>query len=129
MRNSVLLSAAAALLASGTLMAGPAVAAAGPFEGLRVVAEPLGLVEKTQFIYLGRRHCFYPDGWHGPGWYWCGYNWRRGFGWGGPEGWHGWRYGERREERREEWRGHERREEGRGREGREEWRERRRDRY
>ena len=72
------------------------------FDDIRVAADRLGILEKTQFIYEGRRHCFYPDGWHGPGWYWCGYNLRRGLGWGGPEGWRGWRGGgERREERRE----------------------------
>jgi hypothetical protein len=48
-------------------------------------------VEETQFVYRHRRYCFYPNGWHGPGFYWCGYAWRRGFGWGGPRGWHGWR--------------------------------------
>ena len=30
------------------------------------------------------------DGWNGPGWYWCGYAWRRGYGWGGGYGYHGW---------------------------------------
>jgi hypothetical protein len=48
-------------------------------------------VEKTQFIFGGREYCFYPAGWHGPGFYFCGYAWRRGFGWGGPVGWRGWR--------------------------------------
>src|SRR6266567_8668019 len=66
---------------------------------IRVAADRLGILEETQFIYEGRRHCWYRDGWHGPGWYWCGYDWRRGLGWGGPEGWQGWRW---REERREE---------------------------
>jgi hypothetical protein len=93
----------AALIANGTLIPGGAEAAAtATFDGIRAAAEPLGILEKTQFIFEGRRHCWYPDGWHGPGWYWCGYNWRRGLGWGGPEGWHGWVRGERREERHEE---------------------------
>ncbi len=47
-------------------------------------------VEKTQFLSGGRQYCFYPDGWRGPGFYWCGYAQRRGFGWGGPAGWRGW---------------------------------------
>ncbi len=48
-------------------------------------------VETVQlYVYGGRRYCFYPDGWRGPGYYWCGYAWRRGFGWGGPWGWRGW---------------------------------------
>ena len=54
--------------------------------------DPLRL-EETQFIYGGRNYCWYAGGWHGPGYYWCGYAGRRGFGWGGPAGWHGWRGG------------------------------------
>jgi hypothetical protein len=34
-------------------------------------------------------YCWYDQGWKGPGWYQCGYAWRRGHGWGGPYGWHG----------------------------------------
>jgi hypothetical protein len=56
-------------------------------------ADRLSAVEKTQFVYLGRNYCWYPDGWHGPGFYWCGYAYRTGFGWGGPIGWRGWRHG------------------------------------
>lgn len=49
--------------------------------------------EPTQFyMWNDRRYCWYDDGWHGPGYYWCGYHWRRGYGWGGPMGWHGWRH-------------------------------------
>jgi hypothetical protein len=47
-------------------------------------------LEHVQFFFGGQNYCFYPDGWHGPGFYWCGYGNRRGFGWGGPEGWRGW---------------------------------------
>ena len=47
-------------------------------------------VQQSQFIFGGRNYCFYPNGWNGPGFYWCGYAWRRGFGWGGGRGWHGW---------------------------------------
>jgi len=63
--------------------------------GLGDAADRVSAVEKTQFVYLGRNYCWYPDGWHGPGFYWCGYAWRSGFGWGGPIGWHGWRGGGR----------------------------------
>src|SRR4051812_37087493 len=35
-------------------------------------------------------YCWYNEGWRGPGWYWCGYEWNSGFGWGGPYGWLGW---------------------------------------
>jgi hypothetical protein len=50
-------------------------------------------VEQAQFIYGGRNYCWYDSGWRGPGFYWCGYAWRRGFGWGGGAGWHGWHRG------------------------------------
>jgi hypothetical protein len=50
-------------------------------------------VDKAAYIWLGRSYCFYPVGWHGPGWYWCGYPWVYGVGWGGVWGWHGWRGG------------------------------------
>jgi hypothetical protein len=26
------------------------------------------------------------------GWYWCGYRLRKGLGWGGPEGYQGWKH-------------------------------------
>ena len=69
--------------------------------GLGSAADTLGLVEKSQYFYVeksqyfydGRDYCWYPDGWHGPGFYWCGYNLRAGYGWGGPIGWRGWRVG------------------------------------
>jgi hypothetical protein len=85
MRKSILTLAAmaAAVLAFGK-------AEAMPLGGLGQAADNLSAVEKTQFYYLGRDYCWYPDGWHGPGFYWCGYAWRSGFGWGGPIGWRGW---------------------------------------
>ena len=48
---------------------------------LGAAAGDLNPVEQAQFILGGRHYCFYLDGWHGPGYYWCGYAWRRGFGW------------------------------------------------
>ena len=50
----------------------------------------LPYVEEAQFIYGGYHYCWYPAGWHGPGWYRCGSGWRTGFGWGGGVGWNGW---------------------------------------
>ena len=52
-------------------------------------------VEQAQFFFGGRNYCWYDDGWRGPGFYWCGYAWRRGLGWGGGYGWHGWHGGHR----------------------------------
>ena len=49
-------------------------------------------VEKAQFVWGGRRYCWYSSAWLGPGWYQCGFAWRHGFGWGGAAGWHGWRH-------------------------------------
>jgi len=96
-----------ALAASGTLVSGPANAGAlGATSGFRADVDELNIVENAQFIYEGREHCWYDRGWHGPGWYWCGYAFRRGYGWGGPVGWRGWRHEERREERRERRRGY-----------------------
>lgn len=50
-------------------------------------------VQRAQFIFGGRNYCWYDAGWHGPGFYWCGYAYRRGLGWGGGRGWQGWHHG------------------------------------
>jgi hypothetical protein len=83
----------AAALAVGSLLsvAGAANATIAA-TGVNTAVESLTVVDQVQFVYGGHRHCWYPDGWHGPGWYWCGYHHRRGFGWGGEEGWRGWRH-------------------------------------
>ena len=47
-------------------------------------------VESEYYVYSGHRYCWYDDGWHGGGWYWCGENFHQGIGWGGPIGWHWW---------------------------------------
>jgi hypothetical protein len=72
-------------------VAGPATALP---VGLLPTASPTN-VEQVQFFYGGRDYCWYDDGWQGPGFYWCGYAWRRGIGWGGGAGWRGWRGGYR----------------------------------
>jgi hypothetical protein len=101
MRKFVLaLGTASALLAgvtSGDVRAAPA-STSGGFQS---VLGEIGLVENVQYLYGGRRHCWYDDGWHGPGWYWCGYRLRQGLGWGGERGWNGWERREIREERGE----------------------------
>ena len=61
--------------------------------GAREPLTNLTQIEKAQFFFGGQNYCWYDDGWQGPGWYWCGYQDRRGFGWGGGAGWHGWRRG------------------------------------
>jgi hypothetical protein len=84
----------AALLAAGALFGASAQAA--PVSGARntkQLIDPQAVVEKAQvFVWSGRRYCFYWDAWNGPGWYYCGYAWRRGYGWGGGPGWHGWHH-------------------------------------
>jgi hypothetical protein len=81
-----------ALVLSAALAGGTALTAqAMPVSSLGSEAGNTGLLQNVQFFFGGRRYCWYWDGWHGPGWYWCGYAFRRGFGWGGPSGWHSWR--------------------------------------
>lgn len=70
------------------------------FCGLPAQADPLDAlagvavgVATAPFVWGGHNYCWYPGGWHGPGWYWCGYDEREGYGWGGGEGWHGWHHG------------------------------------
>lgn len=71
------------------------------------------------YHYSGHRYCWYDDAWRGPGWYLCGYAFRRGYGWGGVGGWRGWGHDEFRggEYRRGGWG-----ERDRGRGGRDGWR-------
>jgi hypothetical protein len=76
-----------------------AVAALSLAAGAAQAARPLvvgvdhpgdAVLEKAQYVYLGHDWCWYEGAWRGPGFYWCGYAWRRGYGWGGPAGWRGW---------------------------------------
>jgi hypothetical protein len=81
----------AAMAAGVTMMGGRSDAAGLPgSRALNDAADSVALIEKTQFIYLGRNYCFYDDAWNGPGYYWCGYAYRPGLGFGGGRGWHGW---------------------------------------
>lgn len=93
-RHSVL-TVAAALATTGGASAGVMPANDSGPSGQLVTAiynpaTPVTL-ERTQWVAAGN-YCWYPGGWHGPGYYWCGYAWRTGFGWGGPWGWRGWRW-------------------------------------
>ncbi len=83
-RISVVLAAAAATFASVPSEAAP-IAAAGA-----VVEQQPNLIERAQYIYLGKPYCWYHYGWAGPGWYLCGYGTRKGLGWGGGYGWNAW---------------------------------------
>lgn len=60
------------------------------------VVGQLAPLEQVQYFYGGAQYCFYPNGWRGPGYYRCGFAFRRGYGWGGPRGWQGWGGGPRR---------------------------------
>jgi hypothetical protein len=65
--------------------------------GVGAFAAPAALVEtspieEAQFVWGGHNYCWYASAWRGPGWYRCGFAWRRGIGWGGGAGWHGWNH-------------------------------------
>ena len=84
--TSVALAASVALISTEQAMAAPISAP----HATRTALAQLALIERAQFIHLGRPYCWYPYGWAGPGWYWCGYGTRFGVGWGGAYGWNGW---------------------------------------
>jgi hypothetical protein len=99
MRKIPLIAAAASALLAGSAVAGAADAApsfyVAPAPAIDAVYVPGGqpLLWDAQYFWGGRNYCWYDGGWHGPGYYWCGYAGRRGFGWGGGPGWHGWGHG------------------------------------
>jgi hypothetical protein len=85
MKTVALATAAAFVAANG--------AQAGIGDGVLGARGPLvdnSQVENVQYLFGGRNYCWYPNGWRGPGWYWCGFSNRRGLGWGGATGWNGW---------------------------------------
>jgi hypothetical protein len=70
--------------------------AAGSAQAQNPVGETIGAVTTVAaapFMFGGHNYCWYPGGWQGAGWYWCGYAYRQGIGWGGGEGFHGWNHG------------------------------------
>lgn len=84
------------LATAATLCIAGGVSQAMPVTGgaVKDALDATNLVEKTAiYVVEGRRYCFYFNGWHGPGWYRCGFAYRRGFGWGGVYGWRDWEYG------------------------------------
>lgn len=79
----------AASLAGSALAEAPHVQSLAPFSA----APAASLVTHAAYYpyhYAGHRYCWYDDAWRGPGWYLCGYAFRRGYGWGGVGGWRGW---------------------------------------
>src|SRR5690348_13434694 len=82
-------------VAAGALLAATQ-ANAGSFPVNSLTGAGTGLVDQVAvrvYVHEGHRFCFYFDGWHGPGWYRCGFAHRRGLGWGGVYGWNDWSYG------------------------------------
>src|SRR3981081_2721806 len=61
----------------------------GQPSAMLAAVDGIAIAEDVQYGWQGRRYCFYDDGWHGAGWYRCGYRLRVGFGWGGPGRWDG----------------------------------------
>jgi hypothetical protein len=90
MKKFLLASATAFMAFGGLALSGGAQAAPMSVDPMRDAVQSLNMTQDAQYFYRGRRYCFYPDGWRGPGFYWCGYAWRRGYGWGGGRGWRGW---------------------------------------
>jgi hypothetical protein len=86
MRTFILAMVSAVSLTAGSALYVNRAQAAPLLNGLQDAA-PASNIENVQFFFGGRRYCWYSEGWQGPGWYWCGYARRRGFGWGGGHGW------------------------------------------
>lgn len=93
MRQIMFMAAAIAMTASASVSSNVQ-AAPMAIDNLRgsgaATADAAPLIEKTQYYWGGQSYCWYPNGWRGPGWYWCGYAFRPGYGWGGGYGWRGW---------------------------------------
>lgn len=63
----------AVVLAAGTAQASPLNA----LRGAQIAADGIEVTQNVQ------QYCFYLDGWRGPGFYRCGFRYRRGLGWHG----------------------------------------------
>ncbi len=80
----------AGVMIAGTVLIGSAQAGPlGSLDGVRSAIDPHTIVERAH-MWANQNFCWYEDGWNGAGWYQCGYAGRKGLGWGGPYGWHGW---------------------------------------
>src|ERR1700720_1999620 len=89
MRRFTGIAAAVAFMPGAAGLGGSAQAGPMPIAGANMTGSEALPLEEVQFVWGGRNYCWYSNGWQGPGWYWCGYRWRRGYGWGGGYGWHG----------------------------------------
>ena len=84
-------------LAAGALLVATQ-ANAGSFPVNTLNGIETGLVDTVAvrvYVHEGRRYCFYFEGWHGPGWYRCGFascrRWLRVSPWCSPAGTARWR--------------------------------------
>ena len=89
MRKFVMASAATAAMIGASLIGSAQAAPVGLPDGVRTAIDHLNIIEAAR-MWNDQSYCWYGDGWNGAGWYQCGYAKRRGYGWGGPYGWHGW---------------------------------------
>jgi hypothetical protein len=89
-KYSLALIVAIALSADITLLGSATAAPLGALSRVGVAADSLNVIEQAQYVWRGRHYCWYDRGWNGPGWYWCGYATRPGYGWGGVRGWNAW---------------------------------------
>jgi hypothetical protein len=92
MRKFVIASVATAAMISASLIGSAQAAPVGLPDGVRTAIDRLNIIEATR-MWNDQSYCWYDEGWNGAGWYQCGYAKRRGYGWGGPMGWHGWGMG------------------------------------
>jgi hypothetical protein len=89
--RTLLLGAAATLSLLGASVSAAQAAPAGPLVSGVYLSGDAATLQPVQFFFGGENYCWYVSGWRGPGYYYCGYAWRRGLGWGGGAGWNGWR--------------------------------------
>ena len=57
--------------ATALVGAAPVMAAVAPVGAVPAAGD--SALETVQYRWRGQSYCFYPGGWHGPGWYRCGW--------------------------------------------------------
>lgn len=78
------------VVGAALLSTGATAAPLAPAQNVPAANQQLPIETVQSYYHRSHRYCFYLDGWHGPGWYRCGYHHRKGYGWGGPSGWNKW---------------------------------------